>query len=141
MQKIVIDLRPSKIFLIGQLLVLLACSGVICCLPFNLVIKLALSIGVLIYGFFIVYRYGLLLSPYAIRSIMHNGEQWLVRDGQNEVTAELVGDSTVTTLVSILRFAIPGEKFKRSCVVWKDSTTVELYRQLRVRVWWYPTSK
>ncbi len=44
--------------------------------------------------------------------------------------AKLRGDSTVTTLVSILRFDLPARRQIATCMVFKDSLPAEDYRRL-----------
>lgn len=69
----------------------------------------------------------------SITSLKHEGDgRWHVSILNKMVEAELLGDSTVTGIVSVLRFRIAGRRMPISCVVFKDSLQSGRYRQLLV---------
>ena len=79
--------------------------------------------------------YGIVVirSLYALREIRHlNGNAWHLLTQQDQQIGDLMGDSTVTRLVCILRFAIPQKRLKQSFVLFNDCMQPEEYRRFIV---------
>lgn len=126
-------LKPSRQFVA---VILLAC-GISVAAAFSLPVNhwlhfVALLIAVAYVGY-ILWRFGLLLSHDAIISIRHhsNGE-WRLKTRRSEYPATILGDSTATTRVMVLRFKVVGHFWQQSCVIFRDSLSADAYRQLLV---------
>ena len=78
----------------------------------------------------IIWNECLLKSTLAIHRLSFSDESWQLYDKEFIVTARLCGSSTLTGLVSILRFVVEGEKKKRSFLIFKDSIPSGFYRRL-----------
>lgn len=133
MQRIDIPLQPSK-WLIGLLgCVLIGSIGVIVSLSLPGLVKILLIIITLAYGTASLWVTGLMKGT---RSII--GLQLLTEGGcqlhypSHTITAAIEKDSTVTAVLCVLRFKVPGQRLRPSCVIFKDALEGEKYRQLLV---------
>lgn len=128
-------LKPSKQYLILISGALLISVGCVISLSAGMWMKLASLIWVVIYSGHLFWRYGLLRTKCSITSIRrHSDGRWLLHTPQQNYAAELRGDSTVTGLVSVLRFRVAQRRWPVSCVVFRDSLERGLYRKLLVVV-------
>lgn len=141
MQKIDIELRPSKIFMGLMAGIVVGCLALIASLSIGWLLKVALIISVVSYGWWIAWVDVLLKGADSILGIQ------LLADGSCQVryplgvmAAEIKGDSTVTTVVSVLRFNVQ-DKRKVTSVIFKDSIGQEKYRQLLVWLKCFPSSQ
>lgn len=100
-------------------------------LPFVIPLRLLGCGMVLIYGAYLL-QSALLRSTQSILGISKRGHGWQVSNRVGEREASLRGDSTVTSLVSILRFKTADDYFPRSCVIFRDSLAQDEYRRLMV---------
>jgi hypothetical protein len=103
-------------------------------LPLGLAAK-SLAFAVLTaYGSHIFWRYGLLRHKHAVTGIRCLGDgSWHLETRAGMRAAELSGDSTVTGLISILRFRTGTGLLKHSCIVLRDSfVQPDCYRQMLV---------
>ena len=93
----------------------------------------------------------LIVCAYSVWILSHN-RQWqsigedadgwyLIKKNGQKIPACWLGDSTVTSFVSILRFKVDGCFFRQSCLVFRDSMPDNLYRQLTVRLTYWPRAK
>jgi hypothetical protein len=90
---------------------------------------------VISYGFYIFWKYIFLCADESIIGLrLLNNDTWMLFTKEKTLTGELSGDSTVTSLVVILRFIIPGSRFKCSCVIFKDALDLSVYRNLLVQL-------
>ena len=130
MQNIDMLLKPS-IFFISLILMMTGGSLVIIYfLPIFHLIKIFLSLITLEYGRRILWREGFLRHPQSILGLSLNKEgAWQLRSRSKEISAILLGESTVTPFVCVLRFALPHQRKKQSCVIFKDSVKKEVYRK------------
>lgn len=110
---------------------LLASMVVIALLPWSLWLKLVGMAVVGAYGTAIFWRYALLRAQLSVTGVaqLEHG-QWQVITVGGNVNAVLRGDSTVTSLVSVLRFDFPGERRPVSCIICRDSLRADGYRRL-----------
>jgi hypothetical protein len=128
-------LQPSKYYLLLISLVLIASAIIIATISIPIWSKLLVLCALTSYGGYIVWRYVLLKSKYSIRSLRrHSNASWSLYTHQHIYSAELRGDSTVTSVIAILRFQRANTFFPLSAVVFKDSLAVEEYRRLKVLV-------
>jgi hypothetical protein len=130
MQKLAIQLHPSKWFNRCQTVLLLTSLVVIFYLPAPGWFKFSLLPVVILYSLFIFYRHR------ALRALSHDDQGWQLQTADGLFEAALCGDSTVTTWVSILRFKLPGHAFKRSYVLFHDAMRADQYRKLIVHARW-----
>lgn len=107
---------------------LLGSLAIICYLPFIGVMKLVLI------GLCVLYSVSILRKQRQYQFIRHNKEGWWLRSADEEYKIEIVGDSTVTIFVTVLRFIVTGKKFKQSCVIFKDAMDGDTYRKMIVRL-------
>ncbi|EKD70222.1 MAG: hypothetical protein ACD_46C00598G0003 [uncultured bacterium] len=128
------NFAPSKQYLLLLTVVILISSIIIFLLPL-LWMQAILFITVIIYGGGAMWRYGLLRSKNSIISVRQtNDEKWLVTTNSNQYQAEILGDSTVTQYVSVLRFKIENHSLLLSCIIFRDSLKSDQYRQMMVAI-------
>lgn len=90
---------------------------------------------VIVYGGFIMRQFVLLINNRSIKAIHYqNDRQWLVHTNAGDYFAKVLGSSTVTNLVSVLRFKVMGKQKVYSCVIFFDSLSTEDYRRLVVQL-------
>lgn len=134
MRELSVNLQPSSIFII--LLSILMLGSLICVknLVMAVEIKIILVIFIVIYSGYVIWRYGLLKSSRAIIGLSFNSDSKKCRITTHSeiLSAELSGDSLVTTQLCILQFVVPGKKLKQACIIFKDSLGKDAYRRLLV---------
>jgi hypothetical protein len=130
-----IDLKASRLFITLILLTLLSNLVIVYFLPFAAIIKTGLGVVILFYSLWALRRYGFLTSPHSILGLKQlNDDIWQLRYPEHSVLGSLTGDSTVTAFLTVLRFKIPGKRFKQACVVLRDSLDTEEYRRFLVEL-------
>lgn len=97
-------------------------------LPFLGIIKVVLVFGVFTYFIWNI------SSQRKWHSIGQDRKGWYLQQSDEKSYITLAGDSTVTGLVTILRFTRQGKYLKESSMIFKDSLPADLYRQLIVRL-------
>jgi len=106
---------------------------IVLCLSLSLWLK---GIGILLiiaYGFSVIWKFGLLRSRHSIMALRrHENGHWRLHRLENECTAVLRGDSTITGIMSILRFQVPDYYWPQTCIIFRDSLGPDVYRQLLV---------
>ena len=126
-------LKPSKFYISFLAVTLLASAGIIAALTINVWFKAVLLLILAFYGTYIFRRYALLRAVQSVVGLKQlNHGKWRVVTRSGNVEAELRGDSTVTTIISVLRFDFPNKKQPVTCVIFKDSLAGDDYRRLRV---------
>ncbi|MCD6038754.1 MAG: hypothetical protein K0S27_154 [Gammaproteobacteria bacterium] len=133
MQNIDIQLKPSNLLITLISLIFLGSSLIILSLPLCSWVKSGLMIGTLAYGAWVFWFVVFMKSSHSIRGLqlLAEGSCKLVYPFHT-ISAEIQGDSTVTTGLCVLRFSVSGKRWKRSCVIFNDSLDRERYRQLLV---------
>lgn len=136
MPNIDIKIKPSKISILFILFMVLSSLAMIYYSECNSWIKLIAILLANIYGVYIYYKYGLLLSKNAVIGLRQlSSDQWQIIKQNDIVSATLLGESTVTTWVCLLRFKIPDKKWKISSLIFRDSVEVmDNYRKLLVQL-------
>ena len=125
-------LTPSKQFILLISITLLSSLIIILTLPANLWIKCFLILILFVYGYSLFYEHGLLKGRQSITAIKyHQGSFHIMQDNQM-IAATLLGDSTATGFVCILRFRVINRIRPHSCVIFRDSLPPHRYRQLLV---------
>jgi hypothetical protein len=132
MQKIVINLKPSKQFITLIFTGIIGSLAIIFSLMLSLWIKLVIALFTLSYGFSVLIRHGLLLHARSILRLSSEDNSWLLEDELIALPAHLLGDSTATTWLCVLRFKLIDAKQYRSCVIFNDALSKQMYRRLLV---------
>jgi len=135
MPKLNLQLKISRYFLGLFLLVWLGSFAIIFSQAFSWGLTIFLTLLTLGYGLKILWQY-VLLKNTIIGLRYHHVEGWKIQLRDEVFAAKLLGESTVSKWVSVLRFKVEEKYFKCSCVVWSDSLTSEEYRRLRVVARW-----
>lgn len=124
-------LQPSKTFLLLMMVCFVAAAVIVLTSSFICIIKIMLLIMLITYVFYIGSRYVLLRSSKSILIIKrHSDGHWQLNTSHHETFAWLIGDSTVTRFVCVLRFKFPGHFFLTSSIIFFDSLSNDEYRRL-----------
>jgi hypothetical protein len=102
-------------------------------LPLALIVKVSGFVLLCLYGIYLLWNNGFLRGKSSVRFLKYCDERrWQIEVGSERVEAELLGDSTVTGVISVLRFRITGRLLPLPCIVFRDSVPQHRYRQLLV---------
>lgn len=124
-------LYPSKQYLILIGLMLILSLAAIFSLTFPLWAKGLLLLVVFAYLAHIYWHFACLKAAFSITELKHiEAKQWQLRSPSGIYEAVLRGDSTVTGLVSVLRFEVQDSGAKLNCLVFPDSLQPFEYKQL-----------
>lgn len=126
------DLKPSKQFMILLSFMIFGSIAIICYIEIAAWIKISLFIFTICYGTFIFVRDGLLKHQRSILQLKISRNEYKLKDQKSTYSAELSGDSTLTSIICILRFKVHGQILKRSCIIFKDSLENDAFRRLFV---------
>lgn len=107
---------------------LLGSIASIFCLPINMLAKSALLLLVVGYILWNLYQ------NLQWQGIGQDAEGWYLESAGEKINIAVAGDSTITPIVSILRFHLPGKRLKCACVIFKDAMSHDIYRQFTVRI-------
>jgi len=112
----------------------LSCS-MIFMLTLPIIYKCIIMILLMAYLASIIWRFCLLRAASSIRGLRQlDGGQWLLQMRDAEIEGNLLGDSTITRWVSILRFRVANRYRPLSCIIFSDSLTSNSYRKLIVQI-------
>ncbi len=129
MQEIDTNLKPSAVLVILSSLILLCTACLVFDLPLSWWVRSVILGLVLVYGGNIFWHTMLLRGKNAILKIALTTDGWEIHDQTTIYPAELGGESTVTTLLCVLRFKVLGENRKRSVIIFRDAIEPEIYRR------------
>lgn len=126
-------LKPSPTYLFLSVGLIGMTVAIVLFLPLTGFLKGVLLIGAAGYGLQVISRYGLLAHPHSIKQLkrLSNGE-WLLHMKKRVYEGKLNNFSTATSLVSVLSFDLPKQRWPKTCVIFPDSLDKDLYRQLLV---------
>jgi hypothetical protein len=130
MHKIDINLRVSLQFNLLIAMVTLASIAIILTLTIPVTIKAFLLLFVAVYSILIYREQGVQMG----RGLKLTSEGWFLRDNSGFIAVDLLGESTITAFVCVLRFKPPGSTKKRTCVVFNDALSHDDYRRLTVQL-------
>ncbi len=131
MQNIDIQLKPSKTAIFLSLFLWFGSVLAMMSLNMESWMKILLVFVSSLYGINLLFVHGLLIGPKALKGLRHiYGRHWQILMNQGECIAILMGDSTVTLKCCVLRFQIPGNKHRYSCLIFNDSLEFDSYRHL-----------
>lgn len=129
------NLKPSKQYIFIICIVFLLSLAIIISLPIGGVIKLSGVFLTLMYGAYLLWNNVLLRGRQSVTVLrVDEDSRWQVSIAKQILDAELLGDSTVTGVVSVLRFRIENQRWPISCVIFRDSLPPDRYRQLVVQL-------
>lgn len=136
MQKI--DLKKSKN--LAAYISLIHAGGCACFLPlpFNILIKIVLTLFCLASFVYALKRYVLLKSLTSIIQIWQEKDGlWRLKKKNGEICkAKLSGNSVITSHFSLLGFEVDGKKYKLIKVpIFSDSLNVDEYHQILILRW------
>jgi hypothetical protein len=134
MPKLDIKLKPSKCFLVLASLILVSTIALIISLDLNHWVRAILVAITMRYGVSIIRNYGSLTGGHAISKLTLDSSGWVLHDRLRTSEAVLCPDSTLTTVVCVLRFQIAGQKSKRTALIFRDALSADTYRQLLVQL-------
>lgn len=131
MQNPEFKLHPSIIYCVFLGLMLAGSGIILALLPFAFWLKALLFAVLCVYGVALFMRFALLRTQQAVIALKKlDGKSWQVVTRARVFDSILRGDSTITTLVSVLRFDVSGLKRPLVCIVFRDSLPADDYRQL-----------
>lgn len=124
-------LFPSHFYCLFLALMLLGSAVIALMLPVQFWLRTLIFAVLIVYGAQIFWRYAWLRSKNSVINIAKlTDKRWRLTTQGGVVDAVLRGDSTITTVVSVLRFDIPGSRWPLSCMVFRDSLRADDYRRL-----------
>lgn len=128
-------LNPSKKYIAFLGMVIFVSLSIVLLLPLGHWLKLAGFILVSGYSGYIFWRYALLRDRHSIVSIRYLGDKkWLLHTRKYTVEADICSDSTLSGIVSVLRFKMAKRWWPVSCIVFRDSLDGDQYRKLLVKL-------
>lgn len=128
MPKFASTLHFSKYFTGIQLILLVGSIICVVSLPFAGWIKSALLMGILAYSVWNFY------SHRQWQGIGQDKKGWYLQKNGEKGYITVSGDTTITHVVTLLRFRYQGKRWKHSCALFRDSMPLDVYRQLIVRI-------
>ncbi len=126
MPKFESTLHLSKYFAVMQLIILAGSLIGVCYIPCLVWVKTILIMVVL--GCSIQNFY----SQMQWQAIGQDVNGWYLKKAGEKLYVTFLGQSTVTSMVSILCFSEEGKYLKQSCMIFKDAMPSDRYRQLVV---------
>lgn len=130
-------LHPSRIFSILLLSVYLLTILSILMLPILALAKAALALILVCSLVYCLYRDAWLLLPSSCVAIHLDGTNIILATrGGGKLTGQVLRDSVVTPVLTVLNVLIQGKKSTRSVVIFPDSLDKERNRELRVLLKW-----
>lgn len=131
MLKLDFKFKPSRIYIGVMACLLLLSAGIITCLPVELALRGVGLVLVATYGFYILFRFGFLRSSDAVVGMRQerNGN-WFMQLRSKEVPVEILGDTLVTEMITVLRYRSAKCRWPGSCIVLPDSMEPNVYRRL-----------
>ena len=126
MRKIDIRLQPSRQLISCMITTSIISLFIVCYLPLYWILKFPLLTLVLGYSSYLVWHHGLRRTADAICGLRMIDQQWYLDTATDTMSGELRGDSTVTTLLSVLRFNVANNII--SFVIFSDMLAPHRYR-------------
>lgn len=124
--------KPSGIYVSFMLIILGASIGILFSLPVHFIFRL-FGLGLMVAYCAYIQQFVFLRGSQAVLGIKHEKDtQWTLYLRDKRISAELLGDSLVTSFVTVLRFRLPDKRSVSSCVLLRDSLAPGLYKKLQV---------
>ncbi|HEX2549259.1 MAG TPA: hypothetical protein VHM20_05480 [Gammaproteobacteria bacterium] len=113
--------------------ILLCCAGSFLSIGY---LNISLSAKIALFFLSITYGFYCLKTMRPFQTLKYLGEnRWLLSTQKDFYIGQVCGDSTVTSQICILRFALIGHRFKKTCFIFRDSLEPGLYRCLLVELY------
>lgn len=128
MQKFASTLHLSRYFVLIQLIMLVGSLVSVGYLSLAALPTITLILGLSGYCVWNVY------SQKQWQAIGHDANGWYLNKAGSLIPIVPSGDSTLTSIVSIIRFKQDKKRLKQSCIIFKDSLSDDNYRRLLVRM-------
>src|SRR5437879_12434526 len=128
MPKFESTLHLSRCFVLIQLVLLSVNILITCYLPFSWIVKIITILCLSGSSSWSLYRH------LEWQAIGHDDNGWYLQKMGEKYYIVPLGESMVTSFVSIIRFSLPDKRFKQSHVIFKDAMTKDQYREFIVRV-------
>lgn len=127
--------QPSTSYACLLALVSLGTLVVIAALQWPVLYKLLLFACVSMYVAKLYREVYLRRGQHAITQLIHQPDgAWYVCTATQKLSAALLGDSTITPWVCVLRFKLDGVYWPRTCLVFRDALSVAAYKHLVMTV-------
>lgn len=124
---------PSRYYLLIFGVIVVASVLILCGLAIPLWLKFIAIAVVILHGGRVAWRYVLLRDKLSITSIRYTDEKrWVIQNGEGTFAATLHPGSTVTKVVMLLHFRIPGKMIPLKSIIFRDSLPADDFRQLLV---------
>lgn len=125
-----IDINPSRQFIVLMWIILICSEATLFYLSAHYVLRGILGLVIFVYWYHIYKKHALLKHPQSlIRLERQNEADWKIVTRQEEFFAKILGSSTLTTKLCVLRFEKVGGG-KCEYVIFADSVGKENFRQL-----------
>ncbi len=126
-------LAPSRLYLFIFGAILLITSLILCYFPIPWWLKLIAVMIVIAHGSHTCWRYALLRHKFSITTIRYTSEKrWVIQNGEGTLAVDLHPSTTVTTIVMLLHFRVPGKMIPHKSVIFRDSLSTDDFRKLLV---------
>ncbi len=127
--------KPSLIYAGLLALVTLGSFVIIAALQLPLWVKCLLLLWVAVYVSQLCWQVLLLRGDQAITQLNHQQDgSWYLITASQIRSAQLLGDSTVTPWVCVLRFKVDNAFWPRTCLVFRDAMSAKEYKHLMMTV-------
>lgn len=110
----------------------LATFAVLMALDTNRWLRAILAVLLLRNGFSVWREHAAMTGGRSIYRLIGEAGRWQLQDRLGQYSAELCPESTVTSVVCFLVFRLNGIGRKRTCLVFRDALSKDIYRQLLV---------
>lgn len=126
-------LKPSRQYAALLLITLFISAGIVMALSFALWMKGIAVLAIALYGWHLLWAVALMHGKFSVTRFKRLDDgRWSLHTPGGIYDADLLGDTTVTNVVSVLRFQVPNRRLPLSSVVFKDALINRDYRQLLV---------
>jgi hypothetical protein len=124
-----LHLKRSKQFIILNVLIMLGSVGLIyyCSLKFEY--KLLLVLFSLSYGGWILFWHAF-NNP--VKQLIFHDNDWWIRSSRETQVIQVLGETTLTRWMTVLRYKKPETRIKQTCLIFSDSVEKDQYRRLLV---------
>lgn len=131
MQNLAFKFNISRIYCVFLAAMLVGSGIIVVLLALPFWVKALMLAALIGYGAPIYWRFALLRGALSVLEIAKlDQKRWRVSLRDDEFDSELRGDSTITNLVCVLRFNMPGRRTPLVCIVFRDALSSDDYRRL-----------
>ena len=131
-----LEIKPSKILFFLLLILHFLALLIIYTLNFDLLITVLIVIPVFISAYFSIFKITLQKSKNSIIKLVWDGNnEWILENKIGEkINAELLKDTYISSMMTILIFKCEGQFVTKNIVLLKDNIDENDFRRLRVRL-------